>query len=207
MLHHAAIQRLLVTSLCAASLFAMAPLLQGCIGGCGTYDPEGRHVDPDMGAAGGDTGSGGAGGSTGTSTSTDTGTGTGTVNPLGCACLDQFGAGSMDADALSKLATEGLSACFSGGAAAMEQSASCLPKVVGKDAKSGLEVQVYYFCSDVCPDQGFVGVGYKGIADQAACCDAGGAPVIDPAWGGFVACAPPGLGSGVTAGNAALCGK
>jgi len=47
-----------------------------------------------------------------------------------------------------------------------------------------------YFCSDVCPQQGFWHKRYYGIRDAASCEAVGGRAYIDPAWGGLVGCFP-----------------
>lgn len=51
-------------------------------------------------------------------------------------------------------------------------------------------IEVYYFCSDLCPDYGHVGIRFSGINDTPACGAIGGIPLRDPAWGGFEVCVP-----------------
>src|SRR5262245_19148467 len=126
----------LFTILCASTL-AMAPLVSGCFGGCGAYDPEGNHIDEEMG------------------NETDPGN-----NTLDCGCVQQYGSSAMDSASIQKLSNEGISSCFGKDPAELEKQAACLPTVVGQDAQNGRDIQVYYFCSDVCPEGGYVGVAY-----------------------------------------------
>lgn len=160
----------LFTILCASTL-AMAPLVSGCFGGCGTYDPQGNHVDMPS--------------------ESDP-----EVSAQDCSCVQSYGSASMDEAAIQKLATDGLSTCFGKDPTSLESQAACLPTVVGTDARNSRDLQVYYYCSDNCPDAGYVGVTYKDVADKSACCALGGEPVIDAAFGAYVACAPAGLGTG-----------
>lgn len=180
----------LFTILCASTL-AMAPLLSGCFGGCAVYDGEGNHME-DGGSAGegGSSGSGGSGGSGGSA-----GSGSADAGP-DCSCVQAYGSAAMDTDSIKLLVNEGLPSCFSKEPGELEKQAACLPAVVGQDAANGMDLQVYYFCSDVCPDYGGVSVGYAGVENKEDCCALGGEPVIDPAWGGFAGCAPTGLGMG-----------
>jgi hypothetical protein len=89
------------------------------------------------------------------------------------------------------LRDKGLPACFHiGDPAALDMERTCLPSVVGQHAGDGRDIEVYYFCSDVCPDYGRVGIRFAGIEDTPSCCAIGGIPLRDPAWGGFEACVP-----------------
>ena len=47
-----------------------------------------------------------------------------------------------------------------------------------------------YFCSDVCPQYGGWHEEYFGVNKKEDCEQIGGRSIIDPAWGGFVGCAP-----------------
>ena len=47
-----------------------------------------------------------------------------------------------------------------------------------------------YFCSDVCPQYGGWHNEYFGVNKKEECEQVGGRSIIDPAWGGFVGCAP-----------------
>lgn len=108
-----------------------------------------------------------------------------------CDCLVSYGGPSMGDDALMTLRDKGLKACFhNDDLAVLEMESTCLSSVVGQHAGNGHDIEVYYFCSDLCPDYGHVGIRYSGIMDTPACCAIGGIPVRDPAWGGFEACVP-----------------
>lgn len=159
--------------LAAALVMAQAVGCGGSTGGGG-----------DEGGAGGQGGGGGAGGSGGEDGS----------SPAACDCIAAYGSPSMDEAALKKLQDEGLPACFpSADKEKLAEAASCLPQIVGQHAVNGKDIHVYYFCSDVCPDYGGVGVAFAGIKDVDACCAIGGIPLRDPAWGGFQGCVPPEL--------------
>ena len=47
-----------------------------------------------------------------------------------------------------------------------------------------------YFCSDVCPQYGDWHEEYFGVNNREDCEKISGRSIIDPAWGGFVGCAP-----------------
>ncbi len=128
---------------------------------------------------GGSQGSGGEGGAGGGSASSS------------CECIAAYGGDALDGAALIKLRDQGLSACFhTMDPATLDMERSCLPFIVGKHAGDGKDIDIYYFCSDVCPNYGHVGIRYAGIEDAPACCAIGGVPLLDPAWGGFEACVP-----------------
>lgn len=110
--------------------------------------------------------------------------------PTGGACLDGYAAESLAAQDLEAL-NDALDTCFSDDAAELEGQAGDLPKTMGSDARNDREVEVFYFCSDVCPDAGGVGIRYRGVEDATTCCEIGGVSYSDFAWGGFVGCAPP----------------
>lgn len=101
-----------------------------------------------------------------------------------------YGGESLDEQAISCLADEGLDACFGGSASSLESSASDLPIDVGTDARNGLTLEVFYSCSDVCPDAGWVGIRYKDVIEES-CCSSGGIPGYDFAFGSYIGCAPP----------------
>lgn len=107
-----------------------------------------------------------------------------------CDCLKSYSANELSAEDIQRLQDEGLPKCFSDDVEELESQAQCLPFEVGEDPSTGAMVEVFYFCSDVCPDAGGVGIRYAGIQDKGACCAIGGDPLVDPAWGGFVGCAP-----------------
>jgi hypothetical protein len=71
-----------------------------------------------------------------------------------------------------------------------QRQARCLPVAVGADARNGKTLELRYFCSDVCPDQGAVFLIYAGV-DRDQCCALGGRPLHDPAWGAYRGCMPP----------------
>ena len=117
--------------------------------------------------------------------------GTGNSTVFGCECLEAYGGSALDEAALQRLRDEGLSTCFHlDEPATLETEQACLPSVVGQHSGNGRDIEVYYFCSDVCPDYGRVGIRFAGISDTPACCAIGGIPLRDPAWGGFEACVP-----------------
>ena len=62
------------------------------------------------------------------------------------------------------------------------------PKTLGIYNSRVLELN--YFCSDVCPGSGSVGLYYRGISTKTDCDVIGGKNVIDPAWGGYRGCSP-----------------
>jgi len=47
-----------------------------------------------------------------------------------------------------------------------------------------------YFCSDVCPQAGGYYTVYYGVKTKDECTQIGGISKIDPAWGGYIGCAP-----------------
>jgi hypothetical protein len=143
-------------------------------------------VESGSGSAG--QGGGGAGGS-GSVGSGAGGTAGGPNSP--CECIVDYGGPSLDEVALRKLRDEGLPACFHQEDPAMlDMERACLAKIVGQHVGDGRDIEIYYYCSDLCPDYGRVGIRYTDIKDDAACCALGGAPLHDPAWGGFEACVP-----------------
>lgn len=109
-----------------------------------------------------------------------------------CSCIANHGSPSMDSAAILAIAIVGVESCFSEDPDELERQSACLPTTVGSDA-AGRELEAYYFCSDVCPDRGKVGIGLVGIDDEATCCDIGGTPIIDEAWNNYVGCAPSSL--------------
>ena len=108
-----------------------------------------------------------------------------------CECLASYGGTSLGESELVRLRDEGLTKCFhQNDPAALDGERACLPSIVGQYASNGHDIEVYYFCSDVCPEYGRVGIRFAGVKDNASCCAMGGAPLHDPAWGGFEACVP-----------------
>lgn len=135
---------------------------------------------PTIESGSGSTNSGGAGS-----------TGTGGANNSACACLAPYGGPSLGDDALLTLRDEGLPMCFhENDPALLDMERICLPSVVGQQAINGRDIEVYYFCSDVCPDAGHIGIRFSGIKDTPSCCAINGIPLLDAAWGGFEACVP-----------------
>ncbi len=136
----------------------------------------GSTVESGSGAA--NAGGGGSGATTGGSISA-------------CDCLAPYGGPSMGDDAFMTLRDEGLKACFhNDDPAVLDTERTCLPSIVGQHVGNGRNIEVYYFCSDLCPDYGHVGIRFSGITDTPSCCAIDGIPVRDPAWGGFEACVP-----------------
>lgn len=108
-----------------------------------------------------------------------------------CECIASYGGPSMGDDALRLLRDDGLPMCFhQNDPNQLDQERVCLPSIVGQHVIDGRDIEVYYFCSDVCPDYGHVGIRFTGIKDTPSCCAIGGIPLLDPAWGGFEACVP-----------------
>jgi len=64
------------------------------------------------------------------------------------------------------------------------------PIVLGTYSENGLTLIEEYFCSDVCPDAGGVTIVFQDITSKEECAKAGGKDLIDPAWGGYIGCAP-----------------
>lgn len=54
----------------------------------------------------------------------------------------------------------------------------------------GREVIEIYFCSDVCPNYGYVSIVYKDVTTRESCARIGGRDIVDPAWGGYIGCSP-----------------
>ena len=87
--------------------------------------------------------------------------------------------------------TDRVRGCFADDQAVFaEQAEACLPRDLGPDDANGLSLVARYTCSDVCPDAGGVTIAYAGIG-ESNCCDEGGQPGFDPAFGGFLGCFPP----------------
>jgi hypothetical protein len=129
-------------------------------------------------------GSGGTGGTGGTA-----GSGGSVLNP--CECLAAYASDSLGEEELRRLRDEGIAACFhKDDPVTLDAERACLPASVGQHEGDGRAIEVYYFCSDLCPDYGRVGVRYVGVSDTPSCCAIGGIPLRDPAWGGFEACVP-----------------
>lgn len=137
------------------------------------------------------TNSGGSGGSGGAGGSGGTGGSAGGAASTPCQCLEAYASDSLGEEELQRLRDEGIPACFhQDDPVTLDMERSCLPAGVGQHVGDGRAIEVYYFCSDLCPDYGRVGVRYVGISDTPACCAIGGIPLRDPAWGGFEACVP-----------------
>ncbi len=65
------------------------------------------------------------------------------------------------------------------------------PRVIGKHAKNGRTLEEICFCSDYCPKEfWYVAIRYEGISTKEECAEIGGRDMIDPAWGGYIGCAP-----------------
>ena len=64
------------------------------------------------------------------------------------------------------------------------------PKVLGNYSKNGLGVKAICFCSDVCPAYARLEIVYMNIKSYAECAKVGGIDLIDPAWHGYIGCAP-----------------
>ena len=64
------------------------------------------------------------------------------------------------------------------------------PIVLGTYSENSLILVEGYSCSDVCPDYGGVSIVFKDIKSKEDCAKVGGKDLIDPAWGGYIGCAP-----------------
>lgn len=119
------------------------------------------------------------------------GGGSGGAGISSCECLAPYGNASMGDVELKRLKSEGLSTCFhTDDPMTLDAERKCLPFTIGQHVGDGRDIEVYAFCSDLCPDYLHVGVRYSGISDTPGCCAIGGIPLRDPAWGGFEACVP-----------------
>lgn len=122
--------------------------------------------------------------------------------PPGCtdasvvACLQPLAYETLSGSALASVREEG-EACFSKNKAALRKQASCLPLVMGTDAKGRGKVEMRYYCGDVCPDQGGVVAVLAGPRNLDACCAAGGDPLLNFANRSFLACMVPRASSAI----------
>lgn len=64
------------------------------------------------------------------------------------------------------------------------------PIVLGIYSENGLVLIEKYFCSDLCPENGGVSIVFQGINSKKECAKIDGQDLIDPAWGGYIGCAP-----------------
>jgi hypothetical protein len=125
-------------------------------------------------------GSGGTGGSGG-----EGGGGNGDV----AACLAQYIDDELSSEEITAL-DQGVDDCFSDDPITLEQEAAILPLDAGVDPRNSLTIEIYYACSDVCPDAGYVGISYKDVAEED-CCALGGFAYYEPAFNSYAACLPP----------------
>lgn len=106
------------------------------------------------------------------------------------ACLQPYAFNRLSNDDIRRIATEGVPRCLSKDKDILgRQQAKCLPIEMGKDNR-GREIAVRFFCSDVCPDQGYAYVGFAESIKKAECCKAGEIAARDFAWGGYAGCRP-----------------
>jgi hypothetical protein len=116
--------------------------------------------------------------------------------PAGCtdasvvACLQPLAYETLSGSALANVREEG-EACFSKNKATLRKQASCLPLVMGTDAKGRGKVEMRYYCGDLCPDQGVIVAVLAGLHNLDACCVAGGDPLLNFANRSFRACMVP----------------
>lgn len=107
-------------------------------------------------------------------------------------CVARHAKASLSPSDIAGLREGLLKECFAtGDKRRLAEQGACLPFDVGVDERNDKVVQLQYHCSDVCPNQGGVGVFYAGVA-QNECCEVGGDPFVDPAWGGYWGCLVPG---------------
>ena len=64
------------------------------------------------------------------------------------------------------------------------------PIVLGSYSENGLILIERYFCSDICPNYGGISIVFQNITSKEECAKVGGKDLIDPAWGGYIGCAP-----------------
>lgn len=102
-------------------------------------------------------------------------------------CLQRFAVEKLSRRSLETVAS-GFRECFAEDKRELARQSSCLPQVMGTDAQTGHAVEVRYTCSDYCPDAGSLQLIYRGVSGGEACCDAGGVPRRDAAWGGNLGC-------------------
>ncbi|MFC1775199.1 hypothetical protein ACFLZN_02700, partial [Nanoarchaeota archaeon] len=60
--------------------------------------------------------------------------------------------------------------------------------LLGVHERNGKEVWIGYYCSDICPDYGFLSIYYYNVSDAE--CTKIGRIRHDPAWGGYIGCEP-----------------
>ena len=88
---------------------------------------------------------------------------------------------------------DALDTCFSqGDPVALDTESECLPYALGADQRNQTQLEVVYFCSDLCPENGGVWIVYQDV-QEADCQDLGGEPVQDFAFGIYIGCVPPEL--------------
>lgn len=109
--------------------------------------------------------------------------------PVGCgdpavvACLQRYAFERLSESDVERIAVDALAKCFATDKAALALQARCLPLNMGVDRRNGRAVTLRYFCSDLCPDAGGVLPMYLGVTNVEQCCELGGFPFKDPAWG------------------------
>jgi hypothetical protein len=104
-------------------------------------------------------------------------------------CLREYAREDLYAEDVRAL-NGALMTCFSKDAVVREKQATCLPLQLGKDRGTGLEIVAVYTCSDLCPYRGYPVLVFDGRIKKEECCEIGGLPMIDPAWGGYKGCSP-----------------
>ena len=63
-------------------------------------------------------------------------------------------------------------------------------KRIGLDKRVGKIITEYYYCSDICPDYGHVGLQYEGIINTDECNKINGVPILsgEPSPGQYLRC-------------------
>lgn len=112
-----------------------------------------------------------------------------------CTCLDPWVKPFLDEHDILLLATEARATCYPRpGREDMPEweraRYRCLPALVGIDEQSGLPVEMYAWCSDLCPGNRYVGLRYRDVFEEE-CAATGGIADHEYAFGFFSGCRPP----------------
>jgi hypothetical protein len=104
-------------------------------------------------------------------------------------CVARFAKPRLSTADIRDFASTG-GTCFATQKEILWQQRRCLPLTLGTDVRNGMELEVAYFCADLCPEYGRILLQYRDVAGRD-CCRRGGYPVsfgapIRSSW-----CAPP----------------
>ena len=110
---------------------------------------------------------------------------------VGLECFGRYAKPRLSHADIQQFVDEGLSRCFANAdPVKLLRQAPHHPTFLGIDSRNGKLLEVYYHCSDICPGYGGVNIRYAEVAMED-CCAVGGWALHDPAWGGYLGCAPP----------------